>query len=336
MRADPMERLAAADPIDVMPTPEPPERLRCLIEGEDQPVERRHVPREAPARRRRWRLALGSLTTAGVCLAALALSGGSSGPELNVAAAAYAATSPGSGIVEAVFIARRRDSSGPATLRQQEWLDAATGQRRELDTLEEPRARPPVHQVLDQVFAPRLSEEWDNDGTSPPVRREHVPPGEYGRVVVRLQQENRSLMAHIAFAGIGLDGIESVQLFRDLYRKGWIKLVGKVTRRGRQLWKLESRPVYATALPRRRQTTRLVVLVDPQSFLPILETQVDVSRPGHPRVTVESELVSYRRLTAATASPDVFDLAAQHPHARVVVLKARLPKFTRLHKHGAG
>jgi hypothetical protein len=47
---------------------------------------------------------------------------------------------------------------------------------------------------------------------------------------------------------------------------------------------------------------RLIVLVDPKTFLPVSERQVDVALPGHP-TTVESNLINYRRLSAGELDP---------------------------------
>jgi hypothetical protein len=325
MKSDPMRRLAAADPVSTPPAIESPERLRCLIEQEG-PTTRMGRAGEAKRASASRRMLLGSLLAAGVCVTLLLFDGGSPSPGVNVGAEAYAAITPKSGIVEAVFIAHSFGARGGEILRQQEWQDAATHRIRELDTLQEPGLDPSRTrtQITDWSFSPRGSEEWGGTLPSSSVRREPIPPGTRFQLVVRLQHENRNLIQHVAFAGIGMYGIESLDLFRQLYRRGWMRLAGHERGHGRNLWRLESRPVGT-----RGTSTRLVVLVDPSSFLPVLERQLSLSDPGHPRVVVENELVRYR--TIKPGSPSIFDLAAQHPGAPVVVRKPKFPRFVALH-----
>jgi hypothetical protein len=325
MKPDPIRRLVAADPVSAPPEIESPERLRCLIEQEGlSPTQ--GCSREAKRGGAPRRMLLGSLLAAGVCVALLLFDGGSPSPGVNVGAEAYAAITPKSGIVEAVFIAHSFGARGGEILRQQEWQDSATHQIRELDTLQEPGLDPSRTrtQITDWSFSPRVSEEWGGTLSSSSIRRERIPAGTRFQLVVRLQHQNRTLIKHIAFAGIGMYGIESLDLFRQLYRRGWMRLAGHERGHGRSLWRLESRPVGA-----RGTSTRLVVLVDPSSFLPVLERQLSLSDPSHPRVLVENELVRYR--TIKPGSPSIFDLAAQHPGAPVVVRKPKFPRFVRLH-----
>ena len=325
MKSDPMRRLAAADPVSVPPAIESPERLRCLIEQERTPPSqgRSDETKRASAPRR---MLLGSLLAAGVCVTVLLFDGGSPSPGVNVGAEAYAAIAPKSGIVEAIFLAHSFGAGGGEILRQQEWQDAATHRIRELDTLQEPGLDPgrTRTQITDWSFSPQGSEEWGGTLASSSVRREPIPPGTRFQLVVRLQHENRNLIQHIAFAGIGMYGIESLDLFRQLYRRGWMRLAGHERGHGRSLWRLESRPV-----SRSGSSTRLVVLVDPSTFLPVLERQLSLADPAHPRVLVENELIRYR--TIKPGSPSIFDLAAQHPGAPVVMRKPKFPKFVRLH-----
>ncbi len=350
MRADAMARLRAADPVRAIPAVEPPERLRTLIEGDDAAAAAAaagtRVRRGRPRRTRR--LLLGALILVAASGAGLLLGSGSSDPGVNVAAAAYAATSPRSGIVEAVFLARSfrpaatcagsrwcsASPSSPETLRQREWLDGATGQRRELDTIDAPHAKPPFEQASDAVFGPHVTEEWTEPGGSGAVRVKHLPASDLAQRVVRIQAQLHRAIEHIAFAGIALDGVEGIDLFRHLYRMGWMRLVGRVQHGSERLWKLESRPlgrsgetVRARRMVRTRERTRLIVLVDPRSFLPVAEMQLDVSDPAHPYLVVESRLVSYRRLATDAATLRLFDLAAQHPRARVIRSREDLPRF---------
>lgn len=325
MKSDPIRRLAAADPVSTPPAIESPERLRCLIEQEGTP------PRQGPSREAKRggaprRMVLGSLLAAGVCMALLLFDGGSPSPGVNVGAEAYAAIAPKGGIVEALFIAHSFGAEGEEILRQQEWQDAATHRIRELDTLQEPGLDPSRTrtQITDWSFSPRMSEEWGGTLASSSVRRLRIPEGARFQLVVRLQHQNRTLIQHIAFAGIGMYGLESLDLFRRLYRRGWMRLAGHERAHGRKLWRLESLPVGARA-----SSTRLVVLVDPSSFLPVRERLLSLSHPGHPRVVVENELVRYR--TIKPGSPSIFNLAVQHAGARVVMGKPRVPKFVALH-----
>ena len=349
MTVDPMARLAAANPVPDLPAVETPERLRRLIE-DGAPESSLGVRRRRASGRVR-RAALIALMAGCATLAGVLLTAGSSGPGVNVAAAAYAATSPQPGIVEAVFVARSYQGGRLATLRQQEWIDAATGRRRELNTLDAAG----VHQVSDWMFAPGLLEEWHGGSQPGTLRVERIPPeqriprGPQGRAitidalhaedVLRVEHALSDERIHLAFEGISLfDGIESIELFRDLYRKGWIKLVGRERRGTELLWKLESNAIR----PIRRPTgagadshTRLIVLVNPKTFLPVAERQVNVSVPGHPRVLVESNLVRYRRLPDDGAGQALFNLSAQHPRARVLVRQASFPDLARA-RHGAG
>jgi hypothetical protein len=356
MRADVMARLAAADPVGEPPAVQSPERLRRLIEDDHPPapsVPRR--PRGAPMLRRR--VLLGAVLAIAVSVAGLLLGGGSSEPGVNVAAAAYAATSPHGGIVEAAFVAHSYatpatcsgsrwcsgSASHPETLSQDEWLDAATGQQRELITLDAPGASPPVHRVSDWVIAPGRSEEWDSAGRSDALTVEHLPRGRVAQQIVKLQHALRADMEHLAFNGLEFEGIETIELFRSFYRRGEMRLVGSERRAGKRLWKLESAAVARTGesvragrLVRSRELTQLVVLVDPKTFLPVAETQLDVSDREHPHVLVESELVRYRRVPAGVASNGLFDLAAQHPQAHVLTRPLHLPRVIELKRSGRG
>jgi len=328
---DVMVRLAAADPVQAAPAAESPERLRCLLEQEPVPEPGAPSQRGGAISGRRTLLA-GSLLGLAGCLAALLFLGGSGGAGVNVAAAAYAATSPGSGIVEAVFVAHSFDSAEPAVLRQQEWLDASSEQRRELNTLEE-AGSPPARQVTDWVFSPHVTEEWAPGSATGrgQLARKDVPRGQWAQIIVRLQHENRTLAQHIAFAGIGMSGVEGIDLYRDLYRKGWMRIAGRVSKGARLLWRLESRGGVGRPGSSGVVHTKLVVLVDPVSFLPVRETLLDVARPGRPRVLVVSELVRYRRIAVTPGTLKLFDLAVQHPSARVVIGKLRVPRFVALH-----
>ena len=172
--------------------------------------------------------------------------------------------------------------------------------------------------------------------------RQAPPANRRAQQVVRIQSQLHRAIEHIAFAGIALDGVEGIDLFRHLYRMGWMRLVGRVQHGSARLWKLESRPlgrsgetVRSGRLTDVRERTRLVVLVDPSSFLPVAEMQLDVSDPAHPHVVVESRLVSYRHLPADAATSLLFELPAQHPRARVISSRQVLPQFRAAHARGA-
>ena len=125
MNTDPLTLLGAANPVAELPPVAPVESLTCLRQSTPVGTRRRRRPR---------RLAVGATAAVGAlaALTGLVLSTGSSGPGVNVAAAAYAATSAGNGVIEAEFAIRSdlRVAAQPA-LRHREWLDAATGRRRE-------------------------------------------------------------------------------------------------------------------------------------------------------------------------------------------------------------
>ena len=109
------------------------------------------------------------------------------------------------------------------------------------------------------------------------------------------------------------DGVEGIALYRALYREGLMRLVGHERRDGQSLWKLESRPISYGANGRRIAIrTRLVVLVAPKTFLPIIERVIDAELPGHP-IALESDLLSYRHLPSGQSAANQLSLAAQHP-----------------------
>lgn len=181
----------------------------------------------------------------------------------------------------------------------------STGNRsarlRELDTITGPRARSRSARVRDWSFAPRTIERWESGNGSKVVLRVSRPLTPY-------------YPDHPGFEidGLALDGVEGTKLYRMLYRDGQIRVVGHERRDGRLLWKLESHPEPHGI----DDHTRLVMLVNPHTFLPVFARQIDIAVPGHPAI-VESELLSYRTVAATTAGASVFDLAAQHPGTRV-------------------
>jgi hypothetical protein len=323
MTVDPMARLAAANPVSDPPPAASPERLRRLIE-DDAPApglgeERYGSPRASGGSRtlRRALVAVSLCLAGGV--AGIVLSSGSSGPGVNVAAAAYAATSPQEGIVEAVLLTRIfRGSEAGGTLRQREWLDSAKGLRREQDSTTGPYGNTQETHVLESVSAPKRWESWS--------------AGSEANLVTRVRV-SREVRMNTAFGGISVTGVEGITLFRQLYRRGGMVLVGRERHVGRLLWKLESRPFSGTNGRKLGvgTHTRLIVLVDPTSFLPVTERQIDIALPGHPTV-VESNLLSYGRYAGRESEGGLFDLASAHPSARVRTVGP--PKFVSLHKRG--
>jgi hypothetical protein len=325
MSVDAMTRLVAANPVLDPPDVESPERLRRLIEDAAPAPELGERSSGGSPKVRGSRLRRYALVAAPVCVAAsvvgVVLTSGSSGPGVNVAAAAYAATSPRAGIVEAVFFARVLEGSqAGGTLRQREWNEAKTGRRRMQDSTTGPYGDTRETHVLEMVFSPGLWETWSTGGANAITRLR-------GRVDLKIDMQ---------FDGIALDGLEGIKLFRQLYRLGGMRLVGRERHAGRLLWKLESRTIghsYADGrmLAIKATHTKLIVLVDPKTFLPVSERQIDVALPRHPTI-VESNLVSYRTVEGGEPASKLFDLTAQHPGARVHTSRIARPRFVRQRK----
>jgi hypothetical protein len=336
MTVDLMARLRAANPVPKLPAVDSPERLRRLIAlpctGEDDPTALEEgdapaldlddrdygsLPANGGSRlRRRALVALPLCLTASVI--GVVLSSGSSGPGVNVAAAAYAATSPRAGLVEAVFVTRvLRGREAGGTLRQREWNDSAADLRREQDSTTGPYGDARETHVLEIVDAPGRLEMWSS--------------GHEAKTVTRIRERGEAKF-DMAFDGISLGGIEGIKLYRQLYRRGAMRLVGRERDNGLSLWKLESHPAYADANGKKLSIepyTRLVVLVDPNTFLPVAVRQIDIVLPGDP-IVVESNLVSYQHYAGRQSEGRLFDLAAQHPSARVLTSTANPTRFVRL------
>jgi hypothetical protein len=344
MSVDAMARLAAANPVLDQPAVESPERLRRLIEDDALALDLAAQDRRSSTgpsttgpsttgpsttgpsttgpsttgpsstgasstgtvsrARRRVLVAIPICIVASV--AGVLLSSGSSGPGVNVAAAAYAATSPKPGIVEAVFVTHiERGIQAGSILLQREWDDASRGLRRERVKFTEAYDGKRQTHVSESASAPGRSETW---------HRGRLEVSTVPRVTVY-----RDLNPRVAFVEGTLDGVEGIALYRRLYREGLMRLVGRERRYDHSLWKLESRPTsYGGANGRRIAIrTRLVVLVAPKTFLPIVERVVDAALPGHP-TALESDLLIYRRLPSSEGHGKLFELTAQHPNARVL------------------
>ena len=305
MSVDAMTRLAAANPLLDPPAVESPERLRRLIE-DDAPILEFGEPLRGGSTAKGSRMHRRALVVLPLCVLAsvlgVVLSSGSSGPGVNVAAAAYAATSPGAGLVEAVFMTRvLRGKQAGGTLLQREWNDAAAGLRRDRDSTTGPYGDTHETHVLEIVDAPGRFEMWS--------------AGREANTIARVT-ESGDRKFNMAFYGISMAGVEGIKLYRKAYREGFIRLVGRSRYDGRLLWKLETPRGRVDPVGSQISHTSLVVLVDPKTFLPVSVRQKDLELRGHP-VVVESNLVSYRHAGGGESEGKLFDLAAQHPDARV-------------------
>jgi hypothetical protein len=301
-----MRRLAGANPVRQRPPVAPVESLRRAIEGSPVPNAHGEVKRSRLPRGRA--LLAVAPAVAGLLALAGALTGGPSGPSLNVAAAAYAATSPGDGVLEARFVEHWFRKGRPwLTLHRREWIDADTGMRREQRTLPAPirRSGSPVSEL---ATSPGWIEVWGGETKRLNVI-ERIP----------FRGVDGSPAGHSgAGAGQGSQLSEGIETYRRLYAERSIKLVGRERVHGRLLWKLESIVgiVDASSHGRPEPFLALIVLVDPRTYLPVVQRTVELLRPGHPTQS-ESDLVSYRRLPSGPAGEALLRLSAQHPGARV-------------------
>lgn len=289
MKDNAIIRLAAANPVSHVPMVEPPERLRRLIEDQQPtpPAARREAPH---GRALRTLLAL-AIPIAGLVVAATIA--WQRGPSLNVAAAAYAASSPTSGILEARFIERLFDAAHPTiSYRRREWIEASSGRRREQRTL-------PSHTTFEVASSPGWIETWSGSAHSKGAidRMRYRPAG----------------------SALGEEGTPGIETYRRLYQEHLIKLVGHERLHGRELWKLESVAAFAKYSAHAKPVPIFaeVVLVDPSTYLPVVQRQIDLLRAGHP-VVAESELVAYRRLGEDPQSQALLEVSSQHPGLRVL------------------
>jgi|HubBroStandDraft_3_1064219.scaffolds.fasta_scaffold68621_3 hypothetical protein len=331
MTVDSMARLAAANPVPDPPAVQGPERLRRLIAcphtGEDDvcvpdPGERRHG--SPPAVMGRPPALVGSrmrrraLVALPICVAAsvlgVVLTSDPSGPGVNVAAAAYAAISPRSGIVEAVFVTHiERGVQAGSVLRQREWDDAGKGLRRERVTFTEAFAGKRETHISESASAPGRRETW---------YRGHLEVSKVPR-----SKAAPDLKLRMAFGGVPQNGVEAIELYRALYREGLMRLVGRERHDGQSLWKLESASISIGAKGRQISVPRLVVLVDPNTFLPVVERRIGAALAGHP-IVLESNLLSYRHLPSGQSSAKLFDVAAHHPpHVPRAAKPSTLPRL---------
>ncbi len=290
MNHDAFATLVAANPVPELPAVQPVERLYPLVGRAAAPDQhpRARKPRLGRAGALVAVLAVAAATTVGLAVTG----GGKSGPGVNIAVAAYAALSPGPGIVEAVFVQRfASEKVPPLTIR--EWLQASTGRRRVRNAL-------PGSGHFDEVetaIAPGSVENWESADRS-------------GNVI------HRDMLKGSAPVQTPAEGIEQ---FRRLYRENSLRVVGRERHAGRLLWKLEGINGWAkySANTSRVPTTATVVLVDPKTYLPVLQRQVNLTVPGH-RVEGEKLLVGFRRLPVDPQTEALLNLQSQHPDAPVL------------------
>jgi hypothetical protein len=328
MTVDVMARLARANPVPEPPDVDAPTRLRHLIEDDERSSGAGALaPRRAHVRRRAF---AGIASTACVSVAAVLLVAGSPGSGSNVLAAVYAAAAPKPGIVEALTLTRTFGGPGhDSVARLREWSEASTARRRGLTTFTGSRFRAGAAQI-DVVYKPREWEVWGND------RGFRLLPQSTDRepnIVHRIRWSGSFHPddEHVGFLGGGiLVGAEWAQLYRTLYGKGQMRVVGRERHAGRLLWKLEASPARARARAR-EDHTQFIVLVDPHTFLPVYTRLINLALPGHPTVS-ESEQLGYRTLASTAANEKLFDLALQHPRARVVSQAGVVVSGSRLHR----
>ncbi len=304
---DTLALLAAANPVPELPAAEPPERLRRLIEAEGHAVG--GARRRTPAGRLMRPLAAAGAAMLAAALGLL-LSNGASSPGLNIAAAAYAATSSGSGVLEAQFVDRVFLANGQVvTSHHREWIDASTGMRRERRALSALISRHP-NEIYELATSPGWIEIWDSAASElNVVRRIRYSAGGDREGALGPGPRGRTTQAPTGVA-----------TYRRLYRERSIRLVGRERRDGRLLWKLEGNVAFAFHSFHAKPVAimAVVVLVDPRTYLPVVQRTVSLL-PGHRRqVQMESELLGYRRLPDGAASEALLKLSTRHPRARVV------------------
>ena len=327
---DTLARLAAANPVPELPAAEPPERLRRLIEAEGHAVSdaRRRTP---TGRLMRPLAAVGAAVVAATV--GLVLSNGASSPSINIAAAAYAATAAGGDVVEARFVERTRLPHGRVVrYDHREWLDVAAETRRDRTILSASltarallnrRDRKAPGTTLELATSPHWLETWSSSEADV-VRR--IPSSSREReaeVVRRILSSSRKRLTDApqpaAGAGVG-QSPAGIEAFRRLYREQPLKLIGHERWHGRLLWKLEGYVGFARTSAHAKLVPILaeVVLVDPRTYLPVVQRQILLTTRGR-HVEGEDELVGYRRLPLGASSEALLKVTSQHPHARVLV-----------------
>jgi hypothetical protein len=119
---------------------------------------------------------------------------------------------------------------------------------------------------------------------------------------------------------------DGLGLYRRLYEGGSVRVVGRETLHGRTLWKLEGNVGFTRRGLRGplRPVFGEVVLVDPTTYLPVVERQVDLTRPEHPTM-LETRLTDYRRLPRGPSREALAPLSAAHRRARILGRNAFTP-----------
>lgn len=317
MTPDIIDALAALNPAPTPPEVESVERVLATIH---------EAPRAASwAERRRWltrrqSIVGGSSILLAACAVGLVLAGGSSGPGVNVAAAAYAATSTGSGIVEAEFVEHLFSAGRPTVkFHDREWIDTTTESRREQRLLPTAIRHHGQPVTFETASTPGWVEVWNGAGTSNAIYRFRDRPNALGIPPSSPETKSPATTPQLLLAQ--RQAIEGVTLYRRLYQQRSVKLVGRVRLYGRILWKLEGDNGWAFHSLRTHgkfePISRIIVFVDPRTYLPVIERQINLIVPGHP-VQAETQLLSYRRLPATTATEALLKLSTQHPNAQLV------------------
>ncbi len=240
-----------------------------------QPPSDRHRPR------RRAATLLGGAALLAVAISFLVISTGS--PPTNVVSAAYAAVARNDGVVYAVFDTHAAGSK--AAIRQEQWVDAAHHAEREVVLFGK--------HVTERVAIGNRGESWSNDAP--------------GRVIV---ESGTNAHLGIAFGGLSLYGLGGVELFRQLYRAHRVVLTGHERRSNQTLWRLET-----TGDQFAGTKARLVVLVSPKSYLPVVQSVEDLSDPEHAKVLSESRVLRYEHRDG-TLLERALNLRLRHPTAR--------------------
>lgn len=294
MKTDPLELLAAFNPVRELPPVAPFESLACLRE-------RPPAGPTSPSRRMSRRVVRVAILL-GVVAAGTALfvSDGSSGPGVDVAAAAFAATSSGNGVIEAEFVVRSgrpREARTPL-FRRREWLQAATGRRREQTLSRNGKIE------MELATGPAMVETW------------MAGPTTAGTIV-------RSRIYASGVESLKPDGLA---LYRQLYQGRGVSVVGRTLLDGQSVWKLESVTGWAIHRIGGPSTPLIgeVVLVDPHTYLPLVERQVNLTRPGHPTM-IESRLTRYRRLSRTASTERLVLLSTVRPAAKVMTAPVTHP-----------
>jgi len=293
MKTDPLELLAASNPVRELPRVAPFESLACLCE-------RQPAGRTTPPRRTR-RSVVRMVILVGVIAGgtAVLLSDGSSGPGVDVAAAAFAATSAGDGVIEAEFLLRWHPGEARTPLfRRREWLQAATGRRREQTLSRAGKVQ------METATGPGVAETWATGPTAT------------GTIV----------RSRIFTGGIESLKPDGLALYRQLYQSRGVKVVGQELLDGRPVWKLESVTGWAIHRTGGPSTPIIgeVVLVDPHTYLPVVERQVNLTRPGHPTL-IESRLTRYHRLPRTPSSASLVLLSTVRPRAKIMTADLTRP-----------